>query len=69
MISTMETTPMKQVRQWRKELGLSQRALGEILGRNRDHIKDIENDRKPITAADYLKIKELLYPGQEVQVQ
>lgn len=65
----METNPLQDVKQWRKELGLSQRALGEILGRNRDHIKDIENDRKPITAADYLKIKELLYPNQKEKEQ
>lgn len=55
----METNPQNDIRQWRKDLQLSQRALGEILGRNRDHLKDIENGRKPATAADYLKIKEL----------
>lgn len=61
----MQTNLIQDVKQWREQLGLSQRALGELLGRNRDHIKDIENDRKPISATDYLKIKELLYPEQK----
>lgn len=49
----------EEVKKIRQRLGLSQFALGKELGRNRDHIKDIECGRKKLTAEDYLKIKEL----------
>lgn len=43
----------------RRDIGMSQRELGVTLGKNRDHVKDMENGRKRIPAEDYLKIKEL----------
>jgi transcriptional regulator with XRE-family HTH domain len=49
----------EEVKKMRHDLGMSQHALGEKLGRNRDHIKDIECGRKRLSAEDYLKIKEL----------
>lgn len=56
----MEINLPEEIKKIRHELGLSQRELGEMLnGRNRDHIKDIENGRKKLTAEDYLKINKI----------
>jgi DNA-binding XRE family transcriptional regulator len=66
----METKSLEllsEIKQMRLSLGLSQRALGELIGKNRDAIKDIENGRKRPLAEDYLKIKELLYPKEKEQ--
>lgn len=52
---------IEEVKKIRHDLGLSQHELGEKLGRNRDHIKDIECGRKKISAEDYLAIKQLHY--------
>ena len=60
----METIDIKTMRQ---DLGLSQRALGERIGKNRDAIKDLEHGRKRLLAEDYLKIKELWDGRQSVQ--
>jgi len=43
----------------RKEMGLSQRALGGLIGKNRDAISNVEKGRARLYAADYVKIKEL----------
>ena len=53
----MET--INEIKKIRSRLGLSQRALGEAIGKNRDAIKDIELGRKRLLVEDYLKIKEL----------
>jgi transcriptional regulator with XRE-family HTH domain len=50
---------IKEVKKIRHDLGISQRELGERLGRNPDHIKHIERGSKKQSANDYLKIKEL----------
>jgi len=57
----------EQIKTKRRIKGYSQRELGELLGRNRDHIKDIENGRKKCSAEDYLAIMELLFPEQNSQ--
>lgn len=61
--------PINQnIKQMRSDLKMSQRELGERIGKNRDSIKDIENGRKRPLAEDYLKIKELwelLFPEKE----
>jgi len=62
----METNIIQSIKQKRSGLGLSQRALGELLGSNRDDIKDIENGRKRCSAETYLKIMEL-YPKEKEQ--
>jgi len=50
----------EEVKKMRSDLGLSQNALGVLLGRNRDHIKDIERGNKKLTAEDYIAIKKLV---------
>ena len=45
-----------ELKQMRKDLGLSQRALGELIGVPRDTIKDMELGRTRPRADIYLKI-------------
>jgi transcriptional regulator with XRE-family HTH domain len=49
----------ERIRQIRKSLKLSQRELGERIGRSRDAIKDYELNRSRIAAEDWEKIKAL----------
>ena len=54
----------QKIKKIRTDNDLSQRALGEAIGTNRDNIKDIENGRKRCSADTYLKIVNL-YPTKE----
>jgi len=57
-----------EIKKMRSDLKLSQNALGEAIGTNRDDIKDVENGRKRCTAENYVKIVnlwKLLYPEKE----
>jgi len=56
----MELNIPLEIRKIRNGLGLSQRALAELIGRTRDTIKDYELSRSRISAEDWEKIKALV---------
>lgn len=60
----MEPEIRHRIKQIRTTKGLSQRALGELIGSNRDDIKDIENGRKRCFAGTFLRILALVEPEQ-----
>ena len=71
-MQTTNTSINKKVKQMRADLGMSQAALGDAIGANRDDIKDIERGRKRVLAATLLKIEQLWrqkFPDKKRQTQ
>ena len=66
-MSTMEINIPLEIRKIRTSLGLSQRALAELIGRSRDTIKDYELSRSRISAEDWEKIKALAHKREPAQ--